>query len=156
MVQKRRDHASRARQPRGPVSALGRLLAAAGLLALLGGCTLSSGQQTTTGKGPGGGSFAVEFVTSDSMEGASEETIQIADHEVLVSVICTASIKKGGLQIEILKPDGSAALTLKGQTTRENVATALVRTDAEGRLRYRISTSEAHGGAYRIVYQIEG
>ncbi|GIV96032.1 MAG: hypothetical protein KatS3mg057_0689 [Herpetosiphonaceae bacterium] len=137
-----------------PYAGIPALIMTLVLALLLGGCAIHSGLDRSSSSAPGGGgNLMVQFVTSDSLGGTSEDLLEVAESATMLDVIATVRIERGQLRLEILAPDGTVALAVEGRPNREQVGTVRVSSDDQGRLRYRVTTTEARQGRYQIMYR---
>ncbi len=125
------------------------LLACLLLAALLSGCMLISGEQASSDVQTGSGNLSRSFV---SAEGTQEQTIATG-YVGTLSVIAIVSVHQGDLRVEVMDPDGSVVLSVQGRSNEQITRSGNVPTDAEGRLRYRVTATGARDGAYQILFQ---
>lgn len=130
------------------VPAMGLLLALLGLICS--GCMLMSGQETTIDVADGTGNVLTRFV---SAEGGEEALIDVGLPAAEVQVIAIVGVDSGDLELTLLQPDGAAAFTVASRPDTEVTRSGGVRTDEEGRLRYRVSARGARDGSYQIFVQ---
>ncbi len=116
---------------------------------LLSGCMIASGEQTSSDTPENGGNLSTTFV---SAEGSEERTLSTGAPGEL-NVITIVTVSQGSLQIELLDPQGSVIYAVQGRPQEQVTKSGNVPTDAEGRLRYRVSATGARNGGFQILYQ---
>lgn len=123
------------------------------LMPALAGCYLASGQRvlSATPNVQGAGQEAVQFVTSD---GQMEGEILLPVPGVPVRVEVTATVRSGELVITLLDASANVALSVAGRYGLEGQGGAVIQSDAQGRLHFRVTANEAREGAYAIRYQL--
>lgn len=135
-------------------SQLGVRLARALLCALaavaLNACLLVSGEETTIDLVEGGGNVLTTFV---SAEGAEVRTLETGAPGAEVQVIAVVEVNTGDLQLELIQPEGSVAFALAARPNTQVTRSGGVRTDDEGRVRFRVSATAARDGAYQLFVQ---
>jgi hypothetical protein len=135
----------------GPGAApLVRLLLCALLLWTLAGCVLVSGEETTIDLQGGSGNLSTSFVGA---EGREERSVAVGDGPSEVQVIAILALESGDLQIELLQPDGGLAFAVEGRPDAEVTRSGLVRADAQGQIRYRVTARGARNGAFQLFFQ---
>jgi hypothetical protein len=116
---------------------------------LLTGCLLIAGGQQSADRADDAGNVSVQFV---SAEGTEIRQVAAADSSSRLLVTVFARADRGQLRIEVLDPQGSAAIVLEGQP-EEQVARGVVETDPSGNLRFRIKATGAQHGGFQLLYQ---
>ena len=129
--------------------AAARALLLLALVPALAGCLLIAGGQQSSDRAEDGGNVSVQFV---SAEGTEIRQVKAADTAATLEVTVFARVERGQLRIEVLDPQGSAAIVLEG-TPEEPVARGSVQTDADGNLRFRIKATGAQRGGFQLLYQ---
>lgn len=114
------------------------------------GCLLISGETATFDVGADGGNLSSVFV---SAEGSEERIIELGRPDIEALVIVIVEVASGDLEITPLQPDGSAAFVAASRPAMRVTRSGVVRTDAQGRIRYRISARGARDGAFQIFVQ---
>lgn len=117
---------------------------------LLSGCMLMSGARTSSDVLPDGGNINATFVGAD---GRTEQTLDTGAPRVSMNAIAIVQAERGELQLELLNADGSVALAVKGRPDEAVSRSGTVTTDAQGRLRYRVSATGARNGSYQVFFQ---
>lgn len=138
------------RSGRWPRRAPARLVLLAGLALALSGCMFASGAQTSSDVLPDGGNISATFVGA---EGRSEQTLDTGAAAVTLNAIVIVQAERGELQVELLNADGSIAVAVKGRPDESVSRSGTVQTDAQGRLRYRVTAAGARNGSYQVLYQ---
>lgn len=111
-----------------------------------------SGTQQSADRAEDGGNVTVQFV---SAEGTEVRQVVAANAAAHLDVTVFARADRGQLRIEVLDPQGSAALVVEGMPD-EQVGRATVATDARGMLRFRIRATGAQHGGFQLLYQPAG
>lgn len=125
--------------------------AAVALAALaLAGCLLISGEQTTIDLAEAGGNVLTTFV---SAEGAEERVVDTGLPDAEVQVIAVLEVGSGDLQVVLLQPDGAVAFAVAARPATQVTRSGPVRTDAEGRVRFRVEARSARDGTYQVFVQ---
>lgn len=119
-------------------------------LCALTGCLLISGEQTTLDLADGGGNLLTTFV---SAEGSEERTVETGSPDAEVQVIAVVELQSGDLELAVLQPDGAVAFAIGARPATQITRSATVRTDAEGRLHFRVQAQGARDGQYQIFVQ---
>jgi hypothetical protein len=116
------------------------------------GCLLMSDRAEQSTITPENGSQVVSFYSSDTNGSAVEQKLELSTSAERVEVTFSARVEAGELRIEVLNgQEGEVVLTL--DATKEGASvTGIVRTNDVGDLRYRLRTSNARNGEYRIRY----
>jgi hypothetical protein len=120
------------------------------LLSALTGCLLISGEQTTLDLADGGGNLLTTFV---SAEGSEERVVETGRPDAELQVIAVVEVASGDLQLSLLQPDGAVAFAVGARPATQVTRSAGVRTDAEGRLRFRVQAQGARDGQYQLFVQ---
>lgn len=116
------------------------------------GCLLMSDRAEQRTITPENGSQVVTFYSSDSNGEAVEQLLELGNAAERVEVTFSARVEAGELRIEVLNgQEGAVALTLDATKAGASV-TGIIRTNDVGDLRYRVRTSNARNGEYRIRY----
>lgn len=118
--------------------------------ALLSGCLLISGEQTTTDITAGNGNLTTTFV---SAEGSSERWLQVTDEPVELHLIVNVAVESGDLRVDVLAPDGGLAFAVESRPGSQVTRSGQVQTDADGRLRYRVAARGARNGTLQLLFQ---
>jgi hypothetical protein len=126
-----------------------RLLIPLLLLPWLTGCFLASGLTETSDRTSDGGNVYVSLVSAEGTETRELQT-NFVSHPLDVTVF--ARTERGQLRIEILDPQDSVVIALDAQPA-EQYRRAIVPTDEEGILRYRIRAVGAQRSVFQILYQ---
>jgi hypothetical protein len=111
---------------------------------------LVSGEATTIDLAGGVGNLSSTFV---SAEGSEERTVQVSDGPAELQVIAIVAIESGDLELELLQPDGAQAFAVAGRPDTQVTRSSVVRSDAAGMVRYRISARGARNGGYQLFFQ---
>ena len=135
----------------GRLRRLGLCLLLAACAPLFTGCLLIAGGQQSSDRAEDAGNVSVRFVSAEGTEIRQVDT-GIVSAQLRVTVF--AQVERGQLRIEVLDPQGSAALVVEG-TPDEQVARTTVVTDAQGNLRFRIRATGAQRGGFQLLYQPE-
>lgn len=124
------------------------------LVPALAACYLVSGERTeeATPNPLGEGRLEVHFVTAD---GQVDREIRIGVAEVPVLVDLTVQAQQGELTLALLDSTFNPVLTVTGRYGLEGRGSSVVKSDAEGRLLFRITANEAREGAYLVYYQVQ-
>ena len=116
------------------------------------GCLLMSDRLEQSTITPENGSQMVSFYSSDTNGEAVDQKLELSTAAQRVEVTFSARVQSGELHIEVLNgQEGNVVLTLDGTKSGASV-TGIVRTNDVGDLRYRVRTSNARNGEYRISY----
>ena len=89
----------------------------------------------------------------DGADGRTEQTLDTGAPRVSMNAIAIVQAERGELQLELLNADGSVALAVKGRPDEAVSRSGTVTTDAQGRLRYRVSATGARNGSYQVFFQ---
>ena len=138
---------------RGLPAAPARFVLLAALALSLSGCMFMSGGQVSSDVLPDGGNISAAFVGAD---GRQEQTLDTGAAGATLSAIVIVQAERGELQVELINDDGSTALVVKGRPSESVSRSGSVRTDAQGRLRYRVTAAGARNGGYQVLYQHAG
>ncbi|MGQ9926004.1 MAG: hypothetical protein ACUVS4_03945 [Chloroflexaceae bacterium] len=141
---------SAAARTTGGSAVLQRLLLLAATL-LLAGCLQISDEATTIDLGPDGGNVSTSFVGA---EGSAERTLTLNRPGVAAQVIVMVEVRSGDLEVSLLQPDGSVAFATASRPGAQITRSGVVRTDAAGRIRYRVSARGARDGAFQLFVQL--
>jgi hypothetical protein len=120
---------------------------------LLSGCLLVSGERASADSLPDGGNVSSSFVGAD---GVTERTIETGAAAAELNAIVIVQAERGELQVELVNPDGSIAFSVKGRPDEQVTRQGAVRTNDDGRLRYRVIARGARNGSYQVLYQRAG
>lgn len=127
-----------------------RLVLCALLVGGLSGCLLISGEATTIDLVEGGGNLLTTFV---SAEGDEFRTVETGLPDAEVQVIAVVEVVSGDLQLAVVEPDGAVAFVVAARPATPVTRSGGVRTDANGRIRYRITAQDARDGVYQLLIQ---
>jgi hypothetical protein len=130
--------------------ALVRMLALGLLLLGLSGCLLISGEATALDLQAGAGNLLTNFVGA---EGSAERTVQLETPSSEVRVIALVGVESGDLELSLIQSDGSVAFVVTARPDAEVTRSGIVRTDASGQLRYRLSARGARNGSIQLFVQ---
>lgn len=111
------------------------------------GCILISGETTTVDLVAGGGNLSTTFV---SAEGETERILELGQPDLELQVIAMVEVTSGDLELALLQPDGAVAFVVASRPDTQVTRSGWVRTDAAGRLRYRVSARGARDGAFQL------
>lgn len=120
------------------------------LVLVLSGCMLISGAQTSTDAQPIGGNTSVSFVGA---EGFREYTLQTGAVKATMNVIILMTLQEGELQLELLDPEGSVVMVVRGRPDQSISRSGTIVTDDRGDLRYRVVARGARNGMFQVLYQ---
>lgn len=120
------------------------------VLIALSGCLLISGEETTIDLRNGVGNLSASFV---SAEGGEERTVQLGLPDAEVQVIVIVAVESGDLQIEVLQPDGALAFAVAARPDTQVTQSSLVRSNAQGEVRYRVAARGARNGSFQVFFQ---
>jgi len=120
---------------------------------LLGGCLLTSGERPSMDALPDGGNVSSTFVGAD---GNAERTVETGANGAIMNAIVIVQAERGELRLELLNPDGNVAFAVQARPDEQVTRRGDVRTDAQGRLRYRVIAQGARKGGYQVLYQRVG
>jgi hypothetical protein len=136
---------------RSPARAL-RMLVLGALSVLLSGCLLISGEATTIDvlQDSSSGNLNTIFV---SAEGATQRTLPVVPPDTELRVITIIEVESGDLQLDLLQPDGSVAFVIASRPDTRVTRSGIVRSDADGRIHYRVIARGARNGSYQIFFQ---
>ncbi|MCX7789361.1 MAG: hypothetical protein N2378_01860 [Chloroflexaceae bacterium] len=118
---------------------------------LLAGCLQISGETTTIDLGPDGGNVSTSFVGA---EGSEERALALDRPGVAAQVIVMVEVRSGDLEVSLLQPDGAVAFVTASRPGAQVTRSGVVRADAAGRIRYRVSARGARDGAFQVFVQI--
>lgn len=134
-----------------PVRTLLTWLLSLGAALLLTGCLQISGETTTIDLGPDGGNVSTSFVGA---EGSEERVVALDRPGVAAQVIVMVEVRSGDLEVSLLQPDGAVAFVTASRPGAQVTRSGVVRTDAAGRIRYRVSARGARDGAFQLFVQL--
>ncbi len=125
-----------------------------GLLApLLTGCLLMAGRNEQATITADLGSQNVEFVSSDTNGEAVLQALDIGSQPMLLDVTFNAKVDSGELVLEVLSGEqANVAFTLVASAEGSSQG-GVVMTNDVGDLQYRVKSTNARNGSYRISYQ---
>jgi hypothetical protein len=132
---------------------LGRWSFVFGLVLLLSGCLLTSGERPSADSLPDGGNVSTTFVGAD---GNGERTLDTGANGVTMNAIVIVQAERGELRLELLNPDGNVAFSVQARPDEQVTRRGDVLTDEQGRLRYRVIAQGARNGGYQVLYQRAG
>jgi len=123
------------------------------LVPALAACYLVSGERSeeATPNPLGEGRLEVQFVTAD---GQVDREIPVGVAEVPVLVDLTVQAQQGELTLSFLDSAFNPVLSVTGRYGLEGRGSAVIQSDAQGRLLFRIAANEVREGAYTIHYQL--
>ncbi len=121
---------------------------------LLTGCYLVSGQdvQVTPIGTEGEGAYTFQFVSSD---GGTQRDLDIGLPNVPVLVEASVKAEVGELSLEFLGKDLVTLMRVTASYGLPGQGTVILNTDEEGRIRYRLISTETRNGSYTIRYQVQ-
>lgn len=134
-----------------PVRTLLTWLLSLGAALLLTGCLQISGETTTIDLGPDGGNVSTSFVGA---EGSEERVVALDRPGVAAQVIVMVEVRSGDLEVSLLQPDGAVAFVTASRPGAQVTRSGVVRADAAGRIRYRVSARGARDGAFQLFVQL--
>ncbi len=114
---------------------------------LLSGCLLISGEQTTISMQESAANILITFV---SAEGSDEYQVAVLPASIEVQAIVILAVETGDVQIDLLQPDGAVAFVLAGRPGAQVTRSGQLRSDEQGRIRYRITARGARNGEIQI------
>jgi hypothetical protein len=132
---------------------LGRWSFVFGLVFLLTGCLLTSGERPSMDALPDGGNVSSTFVGAD---GNAERTVDTGANGAIMNAIVIVQAERGELRIELLNPDGNVAFAVQARPDEQVTRRGDVLTDEQGQLRYRVIAQGARNGGYQVLYQRAG
>ena len=135
------------------LSKIGRLSFVLGLGLLLSGCLLTSGERPSMDALPDGGNVSSTFVGAD---GNAERAVETGAPGATLNAIVIVQAERGELRLEILNPDGNVAFSVQARPDEQVTRRGDVKTDEQGRLRYRVIAQGARNGGYQVLYQRAG
>jgi hypothetical protein len=135
------------------LSFVGRWSFVFGLVFMLSGCLLTSGERPSMDALPDGGNVSTTFVGAT---GNAERTIETGASGAIMNAIVIVQAERGELRIELLNPDGNVAFSVQARPDEQVTRRGDVLTDDQGRLRYRVSAQGARNGGYQVLYQRAG
>jgi len=125
------------------------ILGGIGLLLLLTGCFLVSGERRLETPGPSGGEVQVRFVSAD---GEGERRIPLGRPLALVRLEVTVEVDWGELSLQVIGEDLVPLLSVRSRYGQAGQGTTLARSDADGAIRLRLRADEARNGRYTLRY----
>jgi hypothetical protein len=111
---------------------------------------LASGERTSADLQPEAGNVVSSFLSAD---GVAERELAIGEGPTRLDVIVIVEAAQGELRLDLFDPDGAPAMVVESRPNESVTATGAVVIDAQGVLRYRVTTRGARGGSYQILYQ---
>ncbi|KPL85318.1 hypothetical protein [Herpetosiphon geysericola] len=125
-----------------------------GLLApLLTGCLLMAGRNEQATITADLGSQNIEFVSSDTNGEAVLQALDIGTQPMLLDVTFNAKVDSGELVLEVLSGEqANVAFTLVASAEGSSQRGIVMSNDV-GDLQYRVKSTNARNGSYRISYQ---
>ncbi|WP_298406555.1 hypothetical protein [uncultured Chloroflexus sp.] len=118
-----------------------------GCAVLLAGCLLISGEQTTVSLQ---GSAANILTTFVSAEGSDEYRVPALPANTEAQAIVMLAVESGDVQIDLIQPDGAISFVLASRPGAQVTRSGPIRSDAEGKIRYRITARSARNGEIQI------
>ena len=135
------------------LSFVGRWSFVFGLVFLLSGCLLTSGERPSVDALPDGGNVSSTFVGA---QGNAERTVDTGAKGAIMNAIVIVQAERGELRLELLNPDGNVAFSVQARPDEQVTRRGDVLTDEQGRLRYRVIAQGARNGGYQVLYQRAG
>lgn len=118
-----------------------------GCAALLAGCLLISGEQTTVSVQ---GSAANILTTFVSAEGSDEYRVPALPANTEAQAIVMVAVESGDVQIDLIQPDGAVSFVLASRPGAQVTRSGPIRSDDQGQIRYRITARNARNGEIQI------
>ncbi|MFD3166233.1 hypothetical protein [Herpetosiphon sp. NSE202] len=125
-----------------------------GLLApLLTGCLLMAGRNEQATITADLGSQNVEFVSSDTNGEAVLQALDIGTQPMTLDVTFNAKVDSGELVIEVLSGEQANVAFSLVASAEGSSQRGIVQSNDVGDLQYRVKSTNARNGSYRISYQ---